>query len=343
MKKSVIYILALTAALVWAGCAKQSTPGPNDGENRFLDAWVHIYNQDKDQKLVPSGLGIYIMDEKEGDGIEVTDMGYAFVDYKITDLNGNISSYTDAETAKQLGTYSKTTYYGPKVWLTIDETIQAGLQNAIVGMKVGGYKKVIIPSWLMTYSKFDSAEEYLENESEYSTAIYEFTVRDFTDSIDVWEINTIKDYIIKEYGSLDTFDNDTTGFYYRQVTAPVSDKAFPSDTTIYINYTGKLLNGLIFDTSIERVAKDNGLYTAGKTYGPVSIKWGEEYTDITMGSSASSVIGGFSRTLWNMKAMESGIGIFYSPLGYSYSGSEPSIPPYSPLIFEIEIVAEPEE
>jgi FKBP-type peptidyl-prolyl cis-trans isomerase len=44
-----------------------------------------------------------------------------------------------------------------------------------------------------------------------------------------------------------------------------------------------------------------------------------------------------------MKAMESGIGIFYSPLGYSYSGSEPSIPPYAPLIFEIEIVEEPEE
>ena len=99
----------------------------------------------------------------------------------------------------------------------------------------------------------------------------------------------------------------------------------------------------MFDTTIERVAKDNGLYDAGKTYGPVSVKWGENYTDLTLGSGESSVITGFALTLWQMKAMESGIGIFYSPLGYSYSGSEPSIPPYAPLIFEIEIVEEPEE
>ena len=61
-----------------------------------------------------------------------------------------------------------------------------------------------------------------------------------------------------------------------------------------------------------------------------------------MGTEASSVIGGFSKTLSKMKAMEKGMGIFYSPLGYGYSGSEPSIPPYAPLIFEIEIVAKPE-
>ena len=153
----------------------------------------------------------------------------------------------------------------------------------------------------------------------------------------------IKEYIEDTYGSIAEFSNDTTGFYYKQTSAPESDEAFPSDTTIYINYTGKLLNGLVFDTTDERIAKDNGLYNPDKSYTPVSIQWGEEYTDITMGSGSSSVIDGFARTLWQMKAMESGVSIFYSPLGYGYSGSEPSIPPYSPLIFEIEIVEKPEE
>ena len=99
----------------------------------------------------------------------------------------------------------------------------------------------------------------------------------------------------------------------------------------------------MFDTNIERVAKDNHLYSKDKTYEPVSIKWGEAYTDLTMGTEGSGVISGFAMTLWKMKAMEKGVGIFYSPLGYSYSGSEPSIPPYAPLIFEIEIVAAPED
>ena len=125
--------------------------------------------------------------------------------------------------------------------------------------------------------------------------------------------------------------------------APADTAAFSKDTVIYINYTGKLLNGLVFDTNIERVAKDNHLYSSSKTYEPVSISWGEKYSDITMGSSASSVIGGFALTLWQMKAMEKGVGVFYSNLGYGYSGSGSSIPGYTPLIFEIELVAKPEE
>ena len=341
MKKSTLYISILATIVIVAACAKEVASGPNDGNKRYMDAWMHLYNQENDTKIEPSNLGIYVLDSKDGDGATVTDNGYAIVECTTTDLDGNISAYTSAEIAKQLGKYSETTYYGPTVWLTMDSTIPAGLQEAVVGMKVGGYKKVIIPSWLMSYSTYETAEEYLNQSSDYSTTVYEFTIKDYTDSIDVWQIDSIKRYITKNYGSLETFSNDTTGFYYKQLSAPESDKAFGSDTTIYINYVGKLLNGLVFDTNIERVAKDNHLYSSSKTYEPVSISWGEKYSDITMGSSASSVIGGFALTLWQMKAMEKGIGIFYSPLGYSYSGSEPSIPPYAPLIFEIEIVAKP--
>ena len=344
MKKNTLYIVLFAAIMMVAACAKDVTTGPNDGNKRYMEAWMHLYNQKNNTNIQPSqALGIYILDEKEGDGeLTVKKDGYAFVECVASDLEGNISAFTSAEVAKQLGKYTENTYYGPSVWLTMDSTIPAGLLEAVVDMKVGGYKKVIVPSWLMSYSSYETAEEYLNQSSDNTTTVYEFTVVDYTDSIDVWQIDSIKRYITKNYGSLDTFSNDTTGFYYKQLKAPVSDEAFDTDTTIYINYVGKLLNGLVFDTNIERVAKDNHLFSNDKTYEPVSIKWGENHGDLTMGSSASSVIAGFSMTLWKMKAMESGVGIFYSPLGYSYSGSEPSIPPYAPLIFEIEIVAKPE-
>ena len=348
MKKTSIYFFCMMVLIAVSSCAKEAVSGPNDANKRFIDAWMHV-NHPGNKAMwngveSPDSNGIYILEFREGDKEPaVSNDGYAIVDYKTTDLEGNIISYTSAETARQLGEYSMTNYYGPKVWLTKDATIQAGLQNAITGMKVGGYKKVLIPSWLMSYSSFDTPGEYLANSTDYANTIYEFTVHDFTKDINQWQIDSIKRYIEKEYGSLEKFTNDSTGFYYMQKKAPVSDKEFPSDTTIYINYTGKLLNGLVFDTNMERVAKDNGLYDPSKTYGPTSIKWGENHGDITMGSGSSSVISGFSLTLWQMKPMEKGIGIFYSPLGYGYNGSEPAIPPYAPLIFEIEIVEEPED
>ena len=343
MKKLTIYLLGIVSFLVAASCAKEATTGTNDANKRYLEAWISV-NKDKFPKLYKTDLGVYVIDEKKGNGGKtVKDEGFVFVDYTITSLAGNISSSTYYDKAYQLGTESPTTYYGPKVWLTNDGSMFAGLQNAIVGMQVGDYKKVIIPSWLMSYSTYETEAEYLKNSTDYTDAIYEFTVRDFTDSINVWQIDTIQRYIAKNYGSVEAFESDTVGFYYKQLAAPVSDEEFPADTTIYINYTGKLLNGLVFDTTIEKVAKDNNIPLESRTFGPVSIKWASTYPEITMGSSGTTVIDGFARTLWQMKAMEKGVGIFYSPLGYSYSGSEPSIPAYAPLIFEIEIVEKPKE
>ena len=226
----------------------------------------------------------------------------------------------------------------------IESTIQAGLADAVIGMREGGRKKVIIPSWLMTFSKYDSKEDYLKNTSTGTNTIYDITVRAYTDSIQLYEIGQIEKYIKDNPHIFDNrMVNDTTGFYYQPLSKSVSTEKFEKDTTIYINYTGRLLSGQVFDTTNEKIAKDSGIYSSTRTYEPTSINWGEKYDDITMGSSKSSVIPGFALTLWHMHPGEKGIGVFYSPLGYSYNGSGATIPGYAPLIFEIEIVPEPED
>lgn len=356
MKNTYRIIAYVIAAATLAGCAKTSTEGVNEAKKRYLDAWMSInypgltaqWNNKEDRN------GIYVIPDQadEGTGATVTDNGFAIVNYAITDLEGNFSSYTDAETAKQMGVYDSTYYYGPQVWLTKDGTIQAGLQNAIVGMKVGGSKKVIIPSWLMTYSTYQSAGEYISNSSDYSNTIYRFTVEDFTEDINQWQTEKIKALISENYGGVDSFNRntrkDTTGFYFKSLVEQGADTvAFKADTTIYINYTGRLLNGRMFDTNVEKTAKDNGLYERGRTYGPVKIKWGSSYSEITM--NGSSVVDGFAMALWNLNdlgdggKMDKGVSVFYSPLGYGVSGSGARIPGYAPLVFEIEIVPAPED
>ena len=356
MKKAFSAALYIAAAILMAGCAKTVVPGPNEANKRYFDAWMHINHPG----VEPSGLGIYVIDEQEGTGASVTDKGFALVDYRISSLEGNISSYTDKETAKQLGDYNVTGYYGPKFWTTYKTTIQTGLGDALYGMKVGGYKKVIVPSWLMTSKEFDTAEDYLDYYDEddspsYSSTVYEFTVHDFTENMNQWQIDSIVRFFSNDkvmidripanevFSGMTAADSVKTGFFYKQLAAPDNTTEFKKDTVVYINYTGKLLNGLVFDTNIERVAKDNNLYSSSKTYEPMQINWGEKYEDLTMTSSRSSMISGFALTLWQMKAMEKGVGVFYSDLGYGNSGSGSSIPGYAPLIFEIELVAKPKK
>jgi FKBP-type peptidyl-prolyl cis-trans isomerase len=365
MKKTFFTILYIAAALAAASCAKTEATGPNDAYQRYFEAWMHVNHPEAQ----PTGIGIYITEEELGEGETVGEEGYVLVDYRISDLEGNISSYTDATTAQQLGAYSQTAYYGPKFWTVVKTTLPAGVREAVVGAPVGTHRKVIIPSWLMSYQAYDSEADYLDpplkkgdeyDASSYSNTIYDFKIVDYTKDINKWQIDSIARFFSNKTVRIDgkpaneTFvtdagsqmtvaDSVSTGFYYKQLKAPVDTAAFATDTTVYINYVGKLLNGLVFDTNIERVAKDNGLYSAGRTYEPTKIKWGEEYSKLTMGNDASSVISGFAKTIWGMRAMEKGVGVFYSPLGYGYSGSGSGIPGYSPLIFEIELVAKPQK
>lgn len=344
MKRLIIKAAYLVLALSAISCAKAVTEGPNEASKRYFDAWMEINHPE----AKPVGIGIYVLEEEEGNGAEVKEDNYVYARYTITDLEGNITSYTDEETAKQLGEYAPASYYGPKVITTFEKTIQAGLGEAVLGMKVGGRKKIIIPSWLMTYNSYESADEYLENSSNGSSCIYDITITDVTSNIAKYEIQEIGRYFSENHDIFGYFSQADSlkghyGCYYKQLIVPFDTTSFPSDTSIYINYTGRLLNGQVFDTTDEKIAKDNNIYSASRTYAPTKINWGEKYEDITMGTSSSSIISGFAITLWQMRAFEKGIGVFYSPLGYSYNGSGSTIPAYSPLVFEIEIVEEPED
>lgn len=359
MNKVLSFAIVAVTALSLGSCAKHAYTGPNDANKRYLEAWLQVNNIDAE----PSGRGIYVLENEAGTGAEVKEDGYIFIEYLATDIDGNIQSYTDKEFAQQLGTYHPSYYYGPEFTTSFSGNIYAGLADMLLGMKVGGHKKAIIPSWLMSYKEFDTEAEYLEVSNTSSTYIYDIRVKDFTTDIDQWEIDSIGRFFsnnqvlidgiaadkifVKEGDKIMTaVDSVSKGFYYKQLVPPSSDEAFKSDTTIYINYTGRLLNGQVFDTTIEDVAKDNNIYSSSKDYAPVQINWpntndNEKHDKITMGTSESSLVSGFTQTLWQMKAMEKGIGVFYSALGYTYSGSGQLIPAYSPLMFEIEIVEKP--
>ena len=136
-----------------------------------------------------------------------------------------------------------------------------------------------------------------------------------------------------------TFTGTGNDYYYFESKAPMDGKRFTSDTTIYINYVGRLLNGTIFDTNIKDTAKFYGVYSASRTYAPSSVTISKgENDELTVKMGSSSVIDGFKEAILKMGPYAKGVSVFYSTLGYGTSGSGSTIPGYGPLRFDIEVV-----
>lgn len=322
-------------ALIVGGCAKSSTDTTNEKERDYIEMWLKKYYPDYQMQ----GKGIYVIDSRASSGFGEAYDGqfFAMISYTTKSLSGEISTTTEANVAKQLGTYDKTYYYGPSTLLAGFESLSPGVEDLLTGMRKGEHKTAVIPNWLMGSKRYASDKEYMEHTvKNATTTIYDVTLVDFTNDITKYQIDSIKSYCTHQYGSIP--DSLQYGFYYRELTAPTDTNAYKNGNKVYINYTGKLLNGQVFDTTVKEVAMESGIFSASKTYEPTYVTWADKATDITMGSSSSSLIEGFKQLLWKMRKGGKSEGLFISEYGYSYSGSGKQIPAYSPLIFEIEIV-----
>lgn len=340
MNRTILYSVSLLALICAAGCAKETSNSSGVSDKEYFDAWMLVHYPDLD----PTPLGSYVIEETEGDGELVGDYEqspYVFVNYVISTLDGEIQSTTSEAVAKQVGTYAEGNYYGPRAWSRIGNSLYAGVDEAISSMRVGGTKKIIIPGWLFTESRYDTPEEYVENVSG-TNYIYDIEVTGVEDNIIKWQIDSIGRYLSHNFPGVSVTDSLRYGFYYIRTKEPTDTSAFPNDTTIFINYVAKRLDGQAFDTTVRDTARFYGIESGSVSYEPRQINWfgdGEDYRAITMGSSSpSTLIEGFSYALWKMRPNEAGTCIFFSNLGYSSSGSGEMIPGYSPLRFDIEIV-----
>lgn len=338
MKRNIQFgLIFLIGACLATACAKSQESSLNEDNKIWLDGWLQFNHPG----VEPSGKGIYVIEDQPGTGKEYTQKDAILsVEYTVTDLNGNIISTTSKELAQQLGSYTKTDYYGERIWVIGEGTVVAGVEDILTGMKVGGTRKAVIPSWLNVKKRYDKDEEYFEHNSKESHAIYEIKLADIIEDLEKWECDSLVRYSKEHLGGRDT---TSYGFYYRQVQKPVSDSTFKKDTNIYINYIGRRLDGIVFDTNIADTAKVYDLYSKERNYEPMQVQWGEKPEEIKMitDGNASGLILGFQKTLWEMHPMEKGTGVFISRFGYSVGGSGNKIPSFCPLRFDVEIVEKP--
>lgn len=321
--------------LAAVSCTKTVDEGTNVAAKRYFDAWRAINYPSAVEKD-----GIYIINDQPGTGKEWNEnLSVSFLTYTVRNLDGTVSTNNDEDWARQLGTWNHTYYYGPQISFTGEGVSYAGVDNLLKGMRQGGTRTAILPSWMMTYNRYDSAKDYLEHETESSSAIYTVTFLDQTGSLPDYEYSMLRDYAARNWNVIDTLS--TAAVFFKSFTKFATPPAeMPKDTTVYINYTGRrVYDGQVFDTTIADTAKVYDIYNPSKTYAPVPVTWAEEATSILLNNN--SIIDGFANGLKAMHAGEKASFAFGYRLGYGSSASGNLIPAYAALQFDVELVPEP--
>ena len=334
--RSLILLPVLAGALA-VSCNKSSGEGPNVAIKRQFDAWRAIHYPDAVEKD-----GIYIIEDTPGTGLEWNkNLPVTFLQYTIRSLDGSVSYTSEEAWFRQLGTWSPAYYYGPQTTFTGENVSYAGVDAILDGMKQGGRRTAIIPSWMFTKNRYSAPEEYLNYETEIAAFIYSVTFLQQTTNFAEYEYEQLRNYSLKNWQVPDTLS--TGAVFFKSFTEFEEEPVeMPQDTTVYINYTGRrVYDDQVFDTTIADTAKFYNIYDPSRSYVPVAVTWGESAEAIQL--SGSTVITGFGLGLFNMHAGEKASFAFGYNLGYGSSGGTDSnmIPPYAALRFDVEMVPEP--
>jgi FKBP-type peptidyl-prolyl cis-trans isomerase FklB len=141
------------------------------------------------------------------------------------------------------------------------------------------------------------------------------------------DIKAIAEYIeANPLVKVKEFTDPTSGV--KIIWQEVSNSGIKSESgdTLRLDYTGKLLSNKVFDTSIESVAKANGIFASGRNYIPLRFPLGR-----------GLLIPGFEYGAAQMEKGDKATVFIPSVYGYG-NNSSGDIPPHSPLIFELNII-----
>ena len=118
-----------------------------------------------------------------------------------------------------------------------------------------------------------------------------------------------------------------TGLFYIEIIEGNGAKT-ENGNKVSVNYTGKLTDGTLFDTNIEKEAKNAGVYNTQRSYEPISFTLGK-----------GEVIPGWDEGIGMMKVGGKARLVIPSKLGYGERGAGGgAIPPCAILVFEVELV-----
>ncbi len=293
-----LLIVILLAGVSLVSCDRE--------DSRIEDERVLLEQYLKDNgytDVQPTSSGLYHIVKQEGTGDNPDRADFVNIEFEARLVDGTLFETSDRSLAALYNIEREDKLYGPAKFKLEHLGIQ-GLREGIMLMKQGGSSRIIIPSNL----GFGAAD--LGIVPPYSTLIY-----------DVDLIDVIKDPVEHEKNQLNQYliDNEidiqptSSGLYY--IEEERGDGNLPGDNKdMTVQYKGYLLDGRVFDQSTPT-------------------------NPLVVNTSATNIIPGFIEGIRLMRKGGKATIIIPWDLGYGAEGSgEGIIPPYSTLVFDIEIL-----
>jgi FKBP-type peptidyl-prolyl cis-trans isomerase len=269
------------------------------------------YVADNNITVKPTSLGMYILETKAGTGIKIDTGCHVRLNYRISNLDGKelFSTFERPEPVKF--------EFGKKI-----DT--PGFEYGVSTLRNGSKARFLVPSTLAYGTRGNGSLV-----PPYTTIVYDVDITDVKtkaefekEQIDFQKSEQMKSDSLKamEPVLLAKYLKDSSitvkplpsGLYYIQVTAGTGPKA-EAGKTVKVHYTGKLLNGKVFDSSRDRGTPIEFMLGRGQ----VIRGWDEGISLMKQGGKAKLIIP--------------------STIGYS-DRDMGVIPPYSTLVFDVELM-----
>ncbi|MDO9254548.1 MAG: FKBP-type peptidyl-prolyl cis-trans isomerase, partial [Bacteroidales bacterium] len=290
-------------------------------------AKIQAYLTKNKVTVSPSDSGIYIIVQNPGSGRGIVKTDFVKINLTVSSIEGKKIFSTLDQNQPISFEYGKP--FDTK-----------GFDLAIATMKKGSKATVVIPSAMGFGEQGRKDQSGQDIFAPYSPVVYDIEVLDLKTkaendkAVKLEEAIKKKEEAIKKKAAAEALvkepnliqqylkDNKITakptasGLYYIEKVAGKGAKAKAGDK-VKVHYTGKLLNGKVFDSSLTRKPVAPFEFTIGQ--GQVIPGWDEGIAMMSAGAKATILVP--------------------SKLGYGERGAGEDIPAYSPLVFDVELIS----
>ncbi len=270
--------------------------------------------------VAPTASGVYIITKNPGSGRGIQKADFVKINLTVTSSEGKkIFSTLDKN-------HPITFEYG-KPFDT------KGFDEAVASMKKGSIATILVPSSMGFGEKGKKDMNGMDMVAPYSPVVYDIEVLDLktkaenekaTKEEEVKAKKEADEAMAKEPALILQYVKDNkitakpsaTGLYYVEKVKGKGPKA-QAGKKVKVHYTGKLFNGKVFDSSLTRTPSTPYEFTIGK----------------------AEAIPGWDEGISMMSAGGKAMLIIPSKLGYAERGAGSDIPPFSPLVFDVELIS----